>query len=53
MNQIDVQTGVMSNSVGTMRVVFGLCGSGWVPEIGPMRLENAGAGTYLLTSMLV
>jgi hypothetical protein len=52
-NQVDVQTGVMANSVGAVRVVFRLCGSWWVPEVGPMGFEDACAGAYLLELILV
>lgn len=30
-----------------MRIVFGFGVAGWYPEVGPMRLENAGSGTDL------
>ena len=43
----------MADSVGAMRVIFGLCGSGWVPEVSPVWFEDASAGAYLLTLMLV
>jgi hypothetical protein len=43
----------MTDSVGAVRVVFGLCGSRRVPETRPVGLEDAGAGAYLLTLFLV
>jgi hypothetical protein len=52
-NQVDVQTGVMADSVGAVRVVLGLCGSWWVPEIGPVGFEDASARAYLLELILV
>ena len=52
MNQIDVQTSVVADSVGAVRIIFGLWGSRWVPEVGPVWFEDAGAGAYLLTLML-
>lgn len=53
MDQVDVQTGVMADSIGAVRVIFGLCSSGWVPKVGPVRFEDASAGAYLLILLLV
>jgi hypothetical protein len=56
MDQVDVQASIMADSVGAMRVIFGLCSSGWVPEVCPVRFEDASSGANLLTlffSMLI
>jgi hypothetical protein len=36
-----------------MRVIFGFRSSGRVPEIAPVRFEDAGAGAYLVLSAIV
>lgn len=43
----------MADSVRAVQGVFGLRGARWVPEIGPVGLEDAGAGTDLRVMMVL
>jgi hypothetical protein len=52
MNQVDVQTRIMANSIGTVRIVFRLCSSRRVPEVGPVGFEDASSGAHLLNIIL-
>jgi hypothetical protein len=51
MGKIDVKTGVVAYSVSAMRVIFRFRSSRRVPEIAPVRFEDAGAGAYLVLSV--
>jgi hypothetical protein len=53
MGEVDVKTSVMAYSVGAMRVVFRFRSTRWVPEVAPMRFEDAGTGAYLVLSAIV
>lgn len=50
--EVDVQAGVVADSVRAVQGVFGLRRAWRVPEIGPVGLEDAGAGTDLRVTML-
>lgn len=47
MRDVDVETGVMADPVRAVDIIFGLCSSRWVPEVGPVRFEDSSSGTYL------
>lgn len=51
--EVDIQAGVVADSVRAVQGVFGLRGARWVPEIGPVGLEDAGAGTDLRVMMVL
>lgn len=50
MGEVNIQAGVVTDSVSTMRIVFGLFRPRGLPEVGPVRLEYASAWTYLSLS---
>ena len=52
MGEVDVKAGVVAYSVGAMGVVFRFGGTRRVPEVAPVRFEDAGAGAYLVLSVI-
>lgn len=52
MGEIDVKTGVVAYSVGAVRVIFRFRSSRGLPEVAPVRFEDAGTGAYLLLSAI-
>lgn len=52
MGEVDVKAGVMSYSFGAMRVILRFRSSRGVPEVAPMRFEDAGSGAYLVLSAI-
>ncbi len=50
MRDINVKQRIMPHSIRRIGRVFRSCCTGRVPEIGPVRFEDAGAGTYDVSS---
>lgn len=48
MGEINVKAGVVAYSVGAMRVVFRFGRTRRVPEVAPVRFEDAGTGAHLV-----
>lgn len=44
---VDVEEGVVAQSVGGVGGVFGFGSAGGVPEVGPVRFEDSCSGAYL------
>jgi hypothetical protein len=53
MGEIDVKTCVMAYAVSAMRVIFRFSSSRRVPEVAPVRFEDAGSGAYLVLLAIV
>jgi hypothetical protein len=52
MGEVDVKTGVVAYSVGTMRVILRFRSPRRVPKVAPVRFEDPGTGAYLVLSDL-
>ena len=47
MRDVDVEYGIMTDATSTMKWVFRGSAAGWTPEVAPVWLVDAGAGTDL------